>query len=151
MEQKKMTGTEMWKQFCRAKEMNENIPHTMWSFGDAPDKLAKLVLEGIKRGTASALTVYEFEKEPVPVEGAYSVILNSQRIAQCVIQTIRVEILPFCEVNEEHARIEGEGDKSLEYWQKVHLKFFTEKMEQIGLEFSEQMQVVFEEFAVVHS
>ena len=35
-------------------------------------------------------------------------------------------MVPFDEVDEEHAYLEGEGDRSLEYWREVHERFFTE-------------------------
>ena len=50
----------------------------------------------------------------------------------------------------EHAFKEGEGDRSLEYWREVHKKFFRECLEEYGLEFSENMKVVCEEFEVVY-
>ena len=90
------------------------------------------------------------EDEPLPAEGEYSVILDSMDNAVCVIQTTKVSVIPFNEVTEEHAFKEGEGDKSLEYWREVHEKFFTECMEESGLEFTSDMKVVCEEFAVVY-
>ena len=56
----------------------------------------------------------------------------------------------FNNVSKEHAFKEGEGDRSLEYWREVHKKFFRECLEEYGLEFSENMKVVCEEFEVVY-
>ena len=42
--------------------------------------------------------------------------------------------------------MEGEGDKSLDYWRKVHIKFFEEEF---GDKFNEDMEVLCEEFELV--
>lgn len=45
--------------------------------------------------------------------------------------------------------MEGEGDKSLEYWRNVYIKFFTEELKEVGKQFNEDMNIVYEEFEVV--
>ena len=58
--------------------------------------------------------------------------------------------MPFCQVSADHAFKEGEGDKSLTYWQQVHQAFFTECLAEAGLEFSQESGVVLEEFRKVY-
>ena len=58
--------------------------------------------------------------------------------------------MPFCEVTAGHAYKEGEGDRSLAYWRKVHEDFFRAELEEAGLEFSPSMPVVCEEFEMVY-
>lgn len=143
------TGKELWDSF--AKENNiEEYNCEAWAFGIEADYLANLVVTGEKTATASAYPLYEVEDEPLPAAGEYSVILDSKDNAICVIQTTKVYVIPFNEVTEEQAFKEGEGDKSLEYWRKVHEKFFTECMEEAGLKFTSDMKVVCEEFVVVY-
>lgn len=144
-----MTAQELWEIFVRKQNITET-EYEAWAFGGNPDKLAELVLQGIKVGTASAYPLYELEKEPIPKAGEYSVILNSKEEAVCVIQTTKVYVVPFCEVGAEHAFKEGEGDKSLAYWRMVHEEFFRECMEEAGLTFDENMKVVCEEFKLVY-
>lgn len=43
----------------------------------------------------------------------------------------------FMEVNEAHAYKEGEGDRSLAYWRKVHEEAFTKEWKEIKMTFSE--------------
>jgi len=38
----------------------------------------------------------------------------------------------------------------LEYWRKVHKKFFTEELKSLNQEFDENMELVCEEFEVVY-
>ena len=59
-------------------------------------------------------------------------------------------VLPFNKITEEYAELEGEGDKSLKYWKKVHKEIFTKELETAGLTFSEDMRVICEQFKVVY-
>lgn len=148
--------TIMWNKYLES--IGESIDNTKkeylsWHFEiteGAANKLARLVLEGKKKATASSLWVYEHEGESIPKEGDYSIITDWDGIAVCIIQTKHIEIIPFNLITEEHARKEGEGDLSLEYWRKVHEEFFIEECNSIGREFTENMPVIFEEFEVVH-
>jgi len=121
-----------------------------WAFGDEPDKLAELVLKGIKSATSSAYACYVDEGEALPEEGEYSIILNSKDEAVCITKTTKVYITSFCKVTAEHAFKEGEGDKSLDYWRAVHKEFFTDELKEIGQAFDMDMKVVCEEFEVVY-
>jgi uncharacterized protein YhfF len=66
-----------------------------------------------------------------------------------LIETTSVEVVPFDEVDEKHAYLEGEGDRSLAHWRDVHERFFTEHAEH-DQGFSEDMPVVCERFRVVY-
>ena len=117
-----------------------------WSFGDDPDGLARLVLEGRKTATASAYPLYEAEGEPLPMPGETSVVLDARGEAVCVIRTTRVHIVPFRAVTADHAAREGEGDLSLGHWRRAHRDFFTRELATIRRTFDEDMPVVCEEF-----
>ena len=51
----------------RAYPLPEDTPYEAWAFGGDPDKLAALVLDGVKTATASAYPMYALEKEPLPM------------------------------------------------------------------------------------
>jgi len=144
-----MTAQEMWEVFVKEKNI-EDAEYDAWAFGDDTDGLAELVRQGIKTGTSSAYPLYELDGEPLPEASGYSVILNLKEEAVCIIENTKVYIVPFCEVSSDHAFKEGEGDRSLTYWRKVHEAFFTACMEEAGLTFDESMKVVCEEFWVVY-
>ena len=139
-----MDAKTMWEQYAVPKEIIAE--YDAWCFGDDADALANLVLAGKKTATASAHPIYELEDEELPQESQYSVVLWSDGNAACIIKTTRVYIVPFSQVSAEQAYREGEGDRSLAYWQKVHRAFFTREMEDAGLTFTEDMKVVCEEF-----
>ena len=144
-----MTPQEMWNAY---KQINPSIGDEIdaWAFGVDADLLADLVLRGEKTATASAYDLYALEDEPLPQEGAFDVILDSQNQAVCIVEITKVSVQPFHQVSADHAFKEGEGDKSLAYWQQVHEAFFTECLAEAGLEFSQEMGVVLEEFRKVY-
>ena len=144
-----MTPKEMWQAY---KKINPKIGDDIdaWAFGDLADELADLVLRGEKTATASVYELYKFENEPLPQVGTFDIILNSRNRAVCIIEITKVSVLPFNEVSADHAFKEGEGDKSLAYWQQVHEPFFTECLAEAGLEFSQETGVVLEEFRKVY-
>jgi uncharacterized protein YhfF len=144
-----MTKDALWEEFIKTENIAD-CEYDAWAFGTDADLLADLVLSGKKTATASAFPLYETEGEPIPNEGEYSVILNSRGEAVCIIKNTRVTVVPFSDITPEHAYREGEGDRSLKFWREVHEKFFTECMKDAGLEFTEDMKVVCEEFEVVY-
>lgn len=144
IKEKAMTAEEMWKQSGLKGE------YEAWSFGGAPDKLAALVLNGVKTATCSAFDLYAAKGEKLPEIGDKSIILDSEGNAICIIATTKVYIVPFGEVTADHAFKEGEGDRSLEYWRKVHVDFFKNELVPVGREFDEDLRLVCEEFEVIY-
>ena len=144
-----MTPKEMWQAY---KKINPKIGDEIdaWAFGALADELAELVLRGEKTATASTYELYKLENESLPQAGSFDVILDSQDKAVCIIEITKVSVVPFNEVLAKHAFKEGEGDKSLTYWQQVHQEFFTECLAEAGLEFSQETGVVLEEFRKVY-
>ncbi len=117
-----------------------------WSIGDNPEmanELAGLVMKGIKTASCGAFTSFR-EEESAPQIGSYNIILDGQGVPVCIIRIVSLRLVRFCDVTEEFAAKEGEGDLSLEYWRKEHKDFFTR---QGG--FSADMELVAEEFELI--
>ena len=129
-----------------------NIEHLeKWHFElteGACNYLLDLVLKGRKKATASSALGYQIEGEEIPEEGKLSVITDWNGNPKCVIKTTRVRIIPYKDITFEIAKLEGEDD-TLESWRKNHEEFFTEEGKEIGYKFSEDMEVIFEEFEVI--
>jgi uncharacterized protein YhfF len=148
------TAAQMWAAFLASGMPDADAAYSAWPFGtgsEMADELVELVLSGRKRATAGALWSYEHEGETVPEPGDYSVILDGSGHARCVIRTTRVEVVPFCEVDEMFAYAEGEGDLSLGYWRDGHWKFFSHELAEFGHQPEFDMPVVCEHFEVVFS
>ena len=134
-----------WKRYWGDYECPESV--SAWMFGDTPDELAQLVIEEKKTATCSAHILYELENEPLPTTDDYSIILNSKEEPVAIIKTIEVTLVPFNEVNEEFALAEGEG--SYEEWRAIHERYFTSELAPRGIQFTEDMLLVCERFALI--
>ena len=58
-----MREKELWKAYCEKNNIDIDTPYEAWGFGGAPDKLADLVLKGIKTATASGYDLYFIEEK----------------------------------------------------------------------------------------
>ncbi|HDK6220882.1 ASCH domain-containing protein [Klebsiella sp. GB_Kp056] len=103
----------------------------------------QLVLSGIKTATCCSKISFqrEYERGEAPCAGSDNIILDGTGQPMCVIQTVRLQVIRFCEMTSELASKEGQGDLSLEYWKEGHKRYF----EPEGT-YSEEMELVFEEF-----
>ena len=130
-------------------ELPEQRPEA-WSFGAAPehaDGLLRLVLDGVKTGTASSLRDYEADGDPLPEVGELSIILDGSGAPRAVLETTEVTTVPFDQVTAEHAHAEGEGDRTLASWRQIHERFWTEHS---AGGFAPDMPVVGERFRLIH-
>lgn len=123
-----------------------------WHFCDNEqdaNECARLVLEGKKMATSPSIWELKNSGDRLPEVGDLSIITDWYGVAQCIINTTQVDIVPFNRVSSTHAQLEGEGDGSLAYWQKVHWEYYERILK--GTEYlpSEDMPVVCETFKVV--
>ena len=96
------------------------------------------------------LWVHEVESRRLPKPGDLSIVTNFAGDPLCVIETQRVDIVPFKEVSQEFAATEGEGDGSLAYWRRAHEAFFGRECRRIGRQATQDMPVVCERFEVIY-
>lgn len=143
-----------WSDFAKSTgRADEERFYEACFFGDSEElanELAALVLRGTKRATAGAVWSYEAEGKRLPQPGDLSIVTDWSGRSLCIIETQSVEVLPFQEVTAEFAATEGEGDGSLSFWQEAHRAYFTRECARAGREFSENMLVACERFAVVY-
>ncbi|TQL68168.1 uncharacterized protein YhfF [Nocardioides albertanoniae] len=129
----------------------EALQPPAFSFGDTPeqsDELLELILEGMKTATAGALWDYEAAGETLPSVGTLGIVLDGSGHPRALIVSTSVEVVPFDQVDDDFARAEGEGDRSLDYWRQEHKRFFSSvAVHDRG--FAEDMPVVLERFELV--
>ena len=135
---------------ARIPALPAEIPEA-WAFGATAahaDGLLELVLAGVKTGTASSVWDYEAADERMPEAGDLSIIHDGAGAPRAVIRTTDVRIVPFHEVDEEHARSEGEGDRTLRAWRDIHERYWREHSEN-PRGFAPDMPVLCERFELV--
>lgn len=141
---------QFWSEFVAATGING--PYAAWAFGgtggENPEfvtELALLVRDGPKRATAGLYASYEEESEKLPQPGDLSVILDADGDPVCVIRTTEVDVRRFGDVDEQFAWDEGEGDRSLAFWRRVHEAFFRAE----GADVDDDTLVVLERFELL--
>lgn len=145
-----------WSEFKNTlseEEKNIRDKYTAEQWGDSAemaDRLSSLILSGKKTASSSALWDHEADNSPLPVIGGLTIVLNGKNKPVCIVETTDVQIIPFEKVDETIAFLEGEGDRSLEYWRTVHWNFFTRSLDKIDLQPKMNMPVVCEKFKLIY-
>lgn len=115
----------------------------------AANDCANLVVKGIKQATSPSLWYFEKHQEPLPQKGDLAIVTNWNGIAKAIIQTTKVEQVPYNKITPAYAAIEGEGDKSLDYWKKGHWEYYTNEMKPYKEAPWEAMIIVCEYFETI--
>lgn len=143
-----------WKQFlCENPEyFRADVPPYYYFCDNEKDanKCAELVLQDIKKATATSLWWFRHHGEELPKAGDISIVTNWEGYPQAIIKTTRIEQVPFAQVTLEFAQVEGEGDKSLNYWKEVHEAYYRREMEESGAVFHEDMIIICEYFEKIY-
>ncbi|WP_276168466.1 ASCH domain-containing protein [Zobellia alginiliquefaciens] len=113
------------------------------------NECAALVKKGIKRATSPSLLGLQYRKQPLPKIGDFMIVTDWEGEAKCIVRTTTVKLKPFFSVDEAYARLEGEGDKSLAYWKKVHWDYYTKELAAFDRKPNESMIIVCQEFEKV--
>lgn len=149
-----MTTADVTRFWSDAREVHAALPlepPEAWAFGATPehaDQLLDLVLSEVKTGTASSLQDYEAVDEAPPAVGGVSIVLDGAGIPRAVLEVTDVDVVPFDQVTAEHARAEGEDDRTLASWRRIHEQFWREHS---AHGFAPDMPVVCESFRVLHA
>lgn len=117
-----------------------------FAFGDSPemaDELLALVLSGKKTATVSVV----LENEQAPKVGDLSLVLDGRGKQACVIKTVYLETVKFCDLTWDMVKLEGE-DETFEQWREGNIRYWTRDAAKRGYTFSEQTPITFERFEV---
>ena len=119
------------------------------SIGSAPehaDEGAALILNGTKTLTSSPF--WDYPDGKIPFEGALSVLLDGSRRPRGIVETTRIEIMPFAAITEDMARAYGEGDRTVEWWRRVMGKFYRAAAARHGAVLTDDTPHIWEWFVV---
>ena len=111
---------------------------------------AELIRTGQKTATCSLNHWYESGEEPMPIIDHLMIVTNWDGTPICIVEINSVEKCKYSDVSAEFAFLEGEGDRSLEWWRKAHWDFFAKECEELNIEPCEEMMLVLEKFRVVY-
>ena len=144
----------MWNAYWRAHPDQvglDDVP-TVERFGDhaeLSDALLELVISGRKRATATLVKEFAADGVPLPRVGSHWIACDSSGAPRVVLRSTELRVGPFTSVDAAFAYDEGEDDRSLESWRENHARYWRRAAAAIGIEWTEQHEVVFERFSVV--
>jgi uncharacterized protein YhfF len=121
------------------------------SIGNAPehaDEGAVLILNGTKTLTSSPF--WDFPDGKIPFVGALGVLLDGSQRPRGIVETTRVEIMPFGAITEEMARAYGEGERTVEWWRRVMGAFYKASAARHSAILTDDTPHIWEWFTVVH-
>lgn len=131
------------------KDANEPLSYYFCDTKKEADACAELVIDKIKQASSPSVWWFEKNKEELPKIGDLAIVTNWDNEPKAIIRTKKVELVKFKNITSEYAFIEGEGDKSLAYWKKVHWAYYTNEMKPFGEEPNEEMEIVCEYFETI--
>lgn len=144
---------EIWQEFIKEND-NYNLKKVPDSFYFCDNKIdaddcANLVVKNIKQATATSLWWFEKNNEKLPEIDDIYIITDWGGKAKAIIQTTKIEKKPFNQITAAFALAEGEGDKSLEYWEKVHWAYYSREMSPYNETPTNDMIIVCEYFKTI--
>ena len=119
-----------------------------WHFGTdkkTADRLFDLVKLGRKTATSYLYEENNFHDDT----NKYSILTNWDKSSRILLNTISIKVVAFKDVLPEHAYKEGEDDRTIKSWKRIHEKFFTKILQEKGQPFSPDIKVVCEEFKII--
>lgn len=147
----KQSSDALWSSYLVEHPEHADETPPVERFGDSADladELLQLVMHGPKRATAGAVVEFWHEREPLPRIGGHWVVADGSGLARVVLRTVELRLGPLRSVDAQFAWDEGEGDRTLESWLREHRAYFRRSCARFGVEFSDDLELVFERFTV---
>ena len=140
-----------WKSMLEAAFPGEEHRYFLpMSIGGTPavaDSGAAAILDGSKVATSSPC--WDYPDGQIPFVGALSILLDGQARPCAIVETRRVEIIPFGAVDDDFARAYGEGDRTLAWWRSEIGEWYRTSAARHAEEFSDETPIICEWIAVV--
>lgn len=123
------------------------LPMSIGNVSEHADEGATLILEGTKTLTSSPF--WDYPSGKLPFVGALSVLLDGSKKPRGILETARVEIMPFAAVTTEMARAYGEGEQTVEWWHRIMGEFYRASAARHGAVLAKDTLLIWEWFTVV--
>lgn len=142
----------LWARFRDAHPEAPAALPTVGPFGATSahaDQLLGLVLAGVKSATSTLLAEFGAEDEPLPRPGDHWIVTDAAGAPRAILRTVELRIGRFLSVDDAHAFDEGEDDRSRDSWIHEHRRYWQRRCAQLGLEWTDDAEILFERFTVV--
>jgi uncharacterized protein YhfF len=116
--------------------------------GDADNGAAAILA---RKKTATSAAFWDFPDGRIPFVGALSVLLDGRKIPRAILETERVQIIPFSAADEALARAYGEWDLTLPTWRSRTRAWYEMSAARHGQTFTDATPIICEWFRVVRT
>lgn len=124
---------------------------TSWgNSGELADRIADLIASGIKTSTSSLLWAQEKYQWTIEKAGDKSIVLNSEKMPVCIIETLQVFIQAFNEVDSEFVYNYGEGDRTMNFWENNMWEYYQQECEELGKKAEKNMPMICQMFKMIY-
>ena len=139
-----------WNSFCQHTGY-VGQPHDADMFGtpEIADELLMLVLSGRKKATCMLARWVAVGEIGLPVPGILSIVTDANERPACIIETTRVTVKPVNKVTAHFAWREGEGNRTVSDWLRMHRQFFRQEARHYGFAYQDTDLAIFEEFELL--
>jgi uncharacterized protein YhfF len=114
------------------------------------DQISSLIVSGVKTTTSSLLWSQQQENWTVEKPGDKSIVLDSQGNPVCIIETTEVFVQAFNKVSADFVYHYGEGDRTMNFWNKNMWDYYAEECKGLGLMAEKQMPMIYHVFKVIY-
>lgn len=108
---------------------------------DGSEAGAEAILAGRKTLTSSPF--WDYPDGRIPFVGALSVLVGAGR-PRAVVETVRVEVMPFSAITDDLARAYGEGEMTAAWWRREIGAWYRDSAARHGATFAEDMPIIWE-------
>jgi uncharacterized protein YhfF len=127
-------------------EARHFLPMFIGSAPEHADEGAALILSGVK--TLISSSFWDYPDGKIPFVGALSVLLEGARKPHGIVETTRVEIVPFQVITEETAQACGEGERTADWWRREMGAFYQASAMRHGEALTDETPLIWEWFSV---
>lgn len=140
----------LWESFSEAYPDKKDVPYEYWVFhtGDGQADLSKKLKSGVVRGQSFSVDFFDANQQPLPSLGDINVLCCDDRVIG-ICETVNIVRTTFGKVDRQLAAVEGFS--TVESWRKTKQAVFELLSERMGMEFSKDMEILFEEFKIIYS
>jgi uncharacterized protein YhfF len=114
------------------------------------DRICQSILSGIKTTTSSLLWSQKKKQWTIEKPGDKSIVLDSQQNPVCITETVEVSVKPFNQVDADFVYHYGEGDRTLNFWNKNMWEYYQEECKALGNIAEKDMPIICLAFKVIY-
>src|SRR5262245_8722040 len=128
---------DFWRNYLSTLPENERdqiyMEASSWgNSAELADRIAMLISAGIKTTTSSLLWSQQKHQWVLEKPGDKSIVLDSKKNPVCIIETQKVFVRPFDQVDAEFVYHYGEGDRTMAFWNKNMWEYYQEECQALG-------------------